>query len=40
VEWRKEAENAWQSLRGSACPTELFDQVKALRDSYRAAGGH
>ena len=34
--WQREAEMAYSRLRGTYCPTEVFDEVKALRDAYRA----
>jgi len=37
AEWRQLAESIWPKLRGSMVPTDLFDQVKKLRDEYRKA---
>jgi hypothetical protein len=37
AEWRKEAEGVYPKLRGGQIPAELFDQVRKLRDEYRAA---
>jgi len=34
--WRKEAESFWPKIRGRLVPPELFDEVKRLRDEYRA----
>ncbi len=34
--WRKEVENVYPKLRGSLVPADLFDEVKRLRDEYRA----
>jgi TRAP-type C4-dicarboxylate transport system substrate-binding protein len=34
--WDLEAEKAYPRLRGTYCPADVFDQVKALRDAYRA----
>ena len=34
--WQMEAEKAYPRLRGSYCPADVFDQVKTLRDAYRA----
>ncbi len=34
--WQAEAEKAYPKLRGSYCPADVFDEVKALRDAYRA----
>jgi hypothetical protein len=35
-EWQAEAERAYPKLRGDYCPADVFDQVKARRDAYRA----
>jgi len=35
--WRREADSAYASLRGTLVPADLFDQVKRLRDQYRDA---
>ena len=37
AEWRREAESVYPKLRGSQVPAELFDEVRKLRDEYRAA---
>ena len=34
--WQVEAEKAYPRLRGNYCPADVFDEVKALRDEYRA----
>jgi TRAP-type C4-dicarboxylate transport system substrate-binding protein len=34
--WQLEAEKAYPRLRGTYCPADVFDEVKALRDAYRA----
>jgi TRAP-type transport system periplasmic protein len=34
--WQREAEKAYSRVRGTYCPAEVFDEVKALRDAYRA----
>lgn len=39
AEWRREAEGVYPKLRGSQVPAELFDEVRKLRDEYRAAAG-
>jgi TRAP-type C4-dicarboxylate transport system substrate-binding protein len=41
AEWRREAEGVYPKLRGNQVPAELFDEVRRLRDEYRAsrAGG-
>ncbi|HLY19569.1 MAG TPA: TRAP transporter substrate-binding protein DctP [Bryobacteraceae bacterium] len=39
AEWRKEAENVYPTLRGKTVPADLFDEVKRLRDEFRAHGG-
>jgi hypothetical protein len=33
-----EAEKAYPKLRGDYCPPELFDEVRRLRDAFRAKG--
>jgi TRAP-type C4-dicarboxylate transport system substrate-binding protein len=35
-EWQAEAEKAYPKLRGNYCPSDVFDEVKTLRDAYRA----
>jgi TRAP-type C4-dicarboxylate transport system substrate-binding protein len=39
AEWRKQAEDAYPRLRGRLVPADLFDEVKRLRDEFRAAAG-
>ncbi len=34
--WQAEAEKTYPKLRGTYCPADVFDQVKTLRDAYRA----
>lgn len=34
--WRREAEAVWPKLRGSLCPADVFDQVRGLKEQYRA----
>ena len=36
--WQTEAEKAYPKLRGSYCPADVFDEVKKIRDAYRAKG--
>ena len=36
AEWRKEVENVYSKIRGKIVPADLFDEVKRLRDEYRA----
>jgi TRAP-type C4-dicarboxylate transport system substrate-binding protein len=36
ADWRKQAEEAYPKLRGKMVPADLFDEVKRLRDQYRA----
>jgi TRAP-type C4-dicarboxylate transport system substrate-binding protein len=36
--WQKEAEASYATLRGRYCPADVFDQVKRLRDEFRAKG--
>lgn len=40
-DWRQQAEKVYPSLRGRTVPADLFDEVRKLRDEYRArpAGG-
>jgi len=38
-EWRRQAEEAYPKLRGRLVPAELFDEVKRLRDEFRARRG-
>jgi TRAP-type C4-dicarboxylate transport system substrate-binding protein len=37
ADWRKEAESVYPKLRGSQIPADLFDEVRRLRDEYRAS---
>jgi TRAP-type C4-dicarboxylate transport system substrate-binding protein len=39
AEWRREVEEAYPKLRGRLVPAELFDEVKRLRDEFRAQRG-
>ena len=41
ADWRREAEGVYPKLRGRQVPADLFDEVRRLRDEYRAkqAGG-
>ena len=39
AEWRREVEEACPKLRGRLVPAELFDEVRRLRDEYRAQRG-
>jgi TRAP-type C4-dicarboxylate transport system substrate-binding protein len=34
--WQEEAERAYPKLRGTYCPADVFDEVRKLRDAYRA----
>jgi TRAP-type C4-dicarboxylate transport system substrate-binding protein len=36
AEWRRETESVYPRLRGSQVPPELFDEVRKLRDEFRA----
>lgn len=36
ADWQKEAEAVWPRLRGPYVPPALFDEVKTIRDEYRA----
>lgn len=36
ADWRKQAEDAYPKLRGRLVPADLFDEVKRLRDEFRA----
>ncbi|MCS7316319.1 MAG: TRAP transporter substrate-binding protein DctP [Bryobacterales bacterium] len=36
AEWRREVEEAYPKLRGRLVPAELFDEVRRLRDEFRA----
>jgi TRAP-type C4-dicarboxylate transport system substrate-binding protein len=36
AEWRKEVENVYPKIRGKIVPADLFDEVRRLRDEYRA----
>jgi len=37
AEWRRDAEGVYPKLRGSQIPADLFDEVRKLRDEYRAS---
>ena len=37
--WQRMQEQSWASFRGGVTTTEAFDEVKAVRDRYRAAKG-
>lgn len=37
ADWRKEVEGVYPKLRGGPIPADLFDQVRKLRDEYRAS---
>lgn len=39
AEWRREVEQAYPKLRGRLVPAELFDEVRRLRDEFRAQRG-
>lgn len=39
AEWRREVEEAYPKLRGRLVPAELFDEVRRLRDEFRAQRG-
>lgn len=39
AEWRREVEEAYPKLRGRVVPAELFDEVRRLRDEFRAQRG-
>jgi TRAP-type C4-dicarboxylate transport system substrate-binding protein len=34
--WRQTAESAWPKIRGNIIPADMFDEVRRLRDEYRA----
>ncbi len=36
ADWQKQTEDAYSTLRGTMVPPELFDEVRRLRDEYRA----
>jgi TRAP-type C4-dicarboxylate transport system substrate-binding protein len=36
AEWRREVEGVYPKLRGGQVPAKLFDEVRKLRDEYRA----
>ena len=38
AEWQKAAEEVYPKIRGTIVPADMFDQVRRLRDEYRAAG--
>jgi TRAP-type transport system periplasmic protein len=35
--WQVEAEKTYPKLRGTYCPADIFDEVRRLRDAYRAS---
>jgi len=37
--WQRAAESAYPRIRGTIVPAPMFDEVKRLRDEYRAAAG-
>ena len=37
--WQRVAEGAYSKIRGTIVPAPVFDEVKRLRDEYRAKGG-
>jgi TRAP-type C4-dicarboxylate transport system substrate-binding protein len=37
--WQRAAENAYPRIRGIIVPAPMFDEVKRLRDEYRASAG-
>ncbi|MBI5529346.1 MAG: TRAP transporter substrate-binding protein DctP [Deltaproteobacteria bacterium] len=37
--WVEASEKTWPLVRGRICPAEAFDEVKRVRDEYRAAKG-
>jgi TRAP-type C4-dicarboxylate transport system substrate-binding protein len=37
-DWRREAESIYPKLRGKMIPADLFDEVRRLRDEFRARG--
>lgn len=39
AEWRREVEQAYPKLRGRLVPADLFDEVRRLRDEFRAQRG-
>jgi TRAP-type C4-dicarboxylate transport system substrate-binding protein len=36
ADWRKQTEAVYPKMRGSIIPADLFDEVRSLRDEYRA----
>jgi TRAP-type C4-dicarboxylate transport system substrate-binding protein len=36
ADWRKQTESVYPKMRGSIIPADLFDEVRSLRDQYRA----
>jgi TRAP-type C4-dicarboxylate transport system substrate-binding protein len=38
-EWLRSVENAYPKIRGTIVPADMFDEVRRLRDAYRASGG-
>ncbi len=39
AEWQKAAEKVYPDIRGSIVPADMFDEVRKLRDAYRAGRG-
>jgi TRAP-type C4-dicarboxylate transport system substrate-binding protein len=37
--WQRVAESAYPRIRGGIVPASMFDEVKRLRDEFRAAPG-
>jgi TRAP-type C4-dicarboxylate transport system substrate-binding protein len=38
AEWTRAAEAVWPKIRGTIVPPDMFDEVRRLRDEYRASG--
>ena len=38
AEWRATTEKIWNDMKGKMVPADLFDEVRRLRDEYRAKG--
>jgi TRAP-type C4-dicarboxylate transport system substrate-binding protein len=38
ADWRKQTEAVYPKMRGALIPPDLFDEVRRLRDEYRAKG--
>jgi TRAP-type transport system periplasmic protein len=39
AEWEKAAESVYAKIRGTIVPADMFDEVRSLRDAYRASAG-